>query len=118
MKPLFLFFILIVFSGLFAGEQLPLAKDGKTDYKIVWPERENLAADELKVHLDKITGAAFPLVKDCKDVKRPAIYLGATAFAGKQKLDFSKFWNFGRSSEDAPLKWSNSGAGKNFRKAT
>lgn len=76
---------------LFAGGQLRLAKDGKTDYKIVWAAREKLAADELKLHLDKITGADFTLVKEGEAVKGPAIYLGSTEFARKQGLDFSKF---------------------------
>ncbi len=73
--------------GLFSGEQFPLAKNGKTDYSIVYGIKEKEAADELKLHLDKITGANFPLVKDGEPVRGPGIYLGSTAFAGKQGLD-------------------------------
>ena len=70
---------------------LELTRGGKTEYKIVYAsEYEKEAADELKLHLDQITGADFPIVKDKDAVKGPAIWLGNTAFTRKQGIDSAK----------------------------
>ena len=83
-------FILTACMLLTAGAQ-ELARGGKTEYKIVYAsEYEKEAADELKLHLDQITGADFPIVMDKDAVKGPAIWLGNTAFARKQGIDSTK----------------------------
>ncbi len=75
---------------LAAGAQ-ELARGGKTEYKIVYAsEYEKEAAEELKLHLDRITGANFPLEKENETVTGPAIWLGNTAFARKQGIDNTK----------------------------
>ena len=83
-------FILTACMLLAAGAQ-ELARRGKTEYKIVYAsEYEKEAAEELKLHLDQITGADFPIVMDKDAVKGPAIWLGNTAFARKQGIDSTK----------------------------
>ena len=70
---------------------LELARGGKTEYKIVYAsDDEKEAADELKLHLDQITGAVFPVEKESPSVSGPAIWLGDTAFARKRGLESSK----------------------------
>jgi len=70
-------------SGCFEGKKMPLSKDGKALVPIVVSDgaspAEKLAADELKLHLDKIAGADFKILKasDAKDTKS-AIYVGDT----------------------------------------
>ena len=62
-------------SGCFEGKKMPLSKDGKALVPIVVSDgaspAEKLAADELKLHLDKIAGADFKILKasDAKDTK-------------------------------------------------
>ena len=70
-----------------------IANNKKTDYVIVYSQREKYAAEELKFHLEKITGAPFEIIAEC-DCKTPpakAFYLGDTAFAQKQGI---KAWRF------------------------
>ena len=83
----------ILLHGCAGLETLQLAKDTKTDYAIIYTVKEKEAADELKEHLDKITGADFKLVaeEDAAGVKTPAFYVGQTKFAASQGIDFSKF---------------------------
>ena len=102
MKKLF-FTVLSLSALLLTAAPLKLAEDGKTGYKIVYSELEKEAAEELKLHLDQITGADFPLVKDEAGVSGPAIWLGNTAFTRKQGVDSAKLapeeWlirNFGK----------------------
>ena len=74
-----------------AAGALELARGGKTEYKIVYAsDDEKEAADELKLHLDQITGAAFPVEKESPSAAGPAIWLGDTAFARKQGFESSK----------------------------
>ena len=65
--------------ALVGAAELKLASGGKTDYSIVVraeaPRLEKAAAADLKLHLDKITGAAFPLDASGKH----KIYLGVKA---------------------------------------
>ena len=85
---------------------LELAKGGKTEYKIVYAtEYEKEAADELKLHLDRITGANFRLEKENGTVSGPAIWLGNTAFAREQGIDSAKL---------APEEWVIRNFGKNL----
>ena len=75
--------------------QTAIAVKGKPSVDIVVADNltpaEVLARKELSEHLRKIVGAEFATVKesDFKDA-RPAIYLGQTAFAKKNGVDFSK----------------------------
>ena len=64
-----------------AAESLTLSKDGKTDYVIVLPETptavEQTAAKELKLHLDEVTGADFPIAKETDvNTAKPQIVIG------------------------------------------
>ena len=83
----------ILLHGCAGLETLQLAKDARTDYAIVFTAKEKEAADELKEHLDKITGADFKLVaeEDAAAVKAPAFYVGQTKFAASKGIDFGKF---------------------------
>ena len=74
-----------------AAGPLELSRGGKTEYKIVYAsEYEKEAADELKLHLDQITGANFAIEQESASVSGPAIWLGNTALARKQGIDSSK----------------------------
>ena len=91
MKKLFIvLFLSSIISLPLAADLLELSKSGKTNYTIVYNALEKEAADELKLHLDKITGADFKIVKEGDAVKGPAIYLGNTAFAREHKIESSK----------------------------
>ncbi|MBQ6597060.1 MAG: DUF4838 domain-containing protein, partial [Lentisphaeria bacterium] len=74
-----------------AAGPLELSRGGKTEYKIVYAsEYEKEAADELKLHLDRITGADFAVERENASVTGPAIWLGDTALARKQGIDCTK----------------------------
>lgn len=63
-------------------------------------------AKELKSYLDKIISSSIPLYKEQEfKVKLPAIYVGDTAFARKNKVDFARF---------APEEWCYKSIGKNL----
>lgn len=79
----------VVLLPLAAGT-LQLSKSGRTHYSIVYSSGEKEAAEELKLHLDQITGAKFPIVKEGRSVKGPAIYLGNTALARKLGIHSAK----------------------------
>ena len=70
-------------SGLNLPAALQLAQDRKTNYAIVYTDKEKEASEELKYHLDRITGADFPLIPETKASKlsRPAFYVGNTGKA-------------------------------------
>lgn len=96
-------FLTSVISLPLAAGPLELSKSGKTDYAIIYAEPEKESAEELKLHLDQITGADFTIVKEGDAVKGSAIYLGDTAFARKHGIDSARLapeeWvirNFGR----------------------
>jgi hypothetical protein len=71
------------------------AKNGKTDYVIVEAAAptaaEAFAAKELARFVERSTRATLPLTKE-PDFKggTPALFVGQTALAGKQGIDFSK----------------------------
>ena len=44
-----------------------IANNKKTDYVIVYSQREKYAAEELKFHLEKITGAPFEIMQAIKN---------------------------------------------------
>ena len=85
--------LLTVFGQPLFAQSKPLsgflAKDGKTLYTIVAADNEpqttatgQIASVELKDHLEAISGATFPLVKESEfDGKSPALYVGPTRFA-------------------------------------
>ncbi|MEI6422683.1 MAG: DUF4838 domain-containing protein, partial [Lentisphaerota bacterium] len=107
MKKIFNFKIIL--AGLFllfaecdnlsclGAENYILAKDKKTDYVLVVKDEgntaaENFAAEELKSHLDKVTGAEFKVSKE-SEVKGSAgrrIYVGQTDFAKNNNVDYAK----------------------------
>ena len=78
--------ILLFLCGfVFSADKLTIAKDGRTAYRIVLPENAapvlHTAAKELSEHLNKITGASFPIV-DEKDYREgPAFFIGPVAAA-------------------------------------
>lgn len=66
-----------------AAEGLSLARDGKSDYTIVLPDKptpvESTAANELRDHLKQATGADLPIVAEGQvAVGQKAILVGAT----------------------------------------
>ena len=76
---------------LLNADTLKLAESGKTAYRIVYASKyEKEAADELKLHLDQITGADFTVEPESASVSGPAIWLGNTALARKQGIDSAK----------------------------
>ena len=85
--PLFL-----ILSTLLCALPLQITRNGKTDYVIIYTQLEKQAAEELKLHLEKISSAKFQMIPEAKarNNKKPAFYVGKTAFAQKQ-IDFSKF---------------------------
>ena len=63
------------------------------------------AASELKIYLKSVSGRNLPVIEEKKfDGKRLAFYVGQTAFARKNGVDFSKF---------APEEWCYRSVGKN-----
>ena len=90
----------------FCSGKTYLAKDGKTAYTIVCEEHEPVvvatgqtASDELKLYLEQITGATFPVVKESSfDGSTPALYIGKTKYALKHELKFDvmapEFWTY------------------------
>lgn len=68
-----------------------LAKDGKTAYTIVCQDDEptrQSASGELKLYLEQMTGATFPVVKESEfNGKTPALYVGSTKYALKNGVD-------------------------------
>lgn len=74
-------FGLLSFSGVAADQDLILSRDGKSDYVIVISNQatpvEQTAARELHEHLEKVTGAALPVVSEAgSPADKPRIVLG------------------------------------------
>lgn len=90
----FMFFVAAAFPA-FAGSFL--ARNGATGYSIVRPDAEPdetqyalRPSHELKIHLDRMTGAEFPIIKESEFVgATPAIYVGNTEFARSHGFDFT-----------------------------
>ena len=65
-----------------SAEELTLAQNGKTDYKIVIAEKSakqvKFAAEELSSFLKQMTGAEFPVVTDRTAKGKYEIVLGET----------------------------------------
>ncbi|MBR2509021.1 MAG: DUF4838 domain-containing protein [Lentisphaeria bacterium] len=93
-----------VWAGSLFGA-LQLAKDGKTDY-VISGDIKSQPVIELKTYLEKMSGAKFSV---CGENNIPAgknvIYVGNTAFARKNGIDFEKY---------APEAWSYQTFGKNI----
>lgn len=94
MKSLLPALLLTPFLSLAAG-QLTLVKDGKALYRIVLPARPTMAAwfaaDDLNYHIRLITGTELPVVHENESSPDKGIYIGDTAAAKKNGLDFNKF---------------------------
>lgn len=80
-------------SGFFAVDELLLAKDGRAFAQIVVSSNctmvASFAAMELKCHLEKMTGARFPIVTDDMALKdKISILVGPTS---KSRFDLSDF---------------------------
>ena len=85
-------FILLCFIAVscLASGSIQLSKNGKALYRIVHSPEELEAAQELQLHLQEISGAAFTLVKESKNITGHAIWLGNTARARKYGIDSKK----------------------------
>ena len=82
--------VLFVIS-LVSYADLRLSTNGKTDY-VIAGDPASMEIRELKYHLEKITGAVFPVVKENAVPRgKKVIYVGNTAFAKKNGIDFLKF---------------------------
>ena len=86
-----LFCIFFIASALSAFE---FAKNGKAQCVIAVPKNldrlEKLALEELKSHLEKMSGASFQVVPESQAGKQSAIYLGKTDFAVANGVNFPK----------------------------
>ncbi|HPB11639.1 MAG TPA: hypothetical protein PLT74_10295, partial [Kiritimatiellia bacterium] len=73
--------LLTVAGGAWAGESW-LARDGQAAAQIVMPEAatpvERTAAQELRQHLEKVTGATFSLVAESAPQSGPRLLVGNT----------------------------------------
>ena len=74
---------MILLALAVSAEDLNLARNGRTDYRIIYTAKEKEAAQELKLHLDQVTGADFPMIEETRAGSQsgPALYVGATKFA-------------------------------------
>ena len=69
---------------------LQLSKAGKTNY-VIAGKKSSMAVKELQGHLKKITGATFAVYDETElPAGKPVIYVGDTAFAKKNGIDFAK----------------------------
>lgn len=68
-----------------ADEGLTLVREGKSDYRIVLPDRatavERTAAHELQQYLAQVTGASLPIVPEAASGDKPRLVLGDGAVA-------------------------------------
>ena len=81
--------IILATAGAAAAEDIRLAVDGRTEYRIVTPDRASevdaYAARELALYLSKITGAEFAIVSpEAVEDGKPCIFVGASAPALKR----------------------------------
>ena len=86
---------LVSASGLSAGEGVPLAQGGKTEYVVVSgqapSEAEAYAAQELADYLGKITGAVFKTVPENESATATRrMFVGWTDFAAAHQADGRK----------------------------
>ena len=83
--------LLAVADGTFAEESW-LARDGQAVAQIVMPEAatpvERTAAQELRDHLEKVTGAAFSLVTEAAPKSGPRLLVGNTETSRRLAQDF------------------------------
>lgn len=87
-------------------KMLSVAKDGKSDYQIILPEKfadkniEKFLKDTaalMQQSFKEGAGAAVPIVQEnAADKKKPGIFIGNTEFAKTQGIDVSKFqgWTY------------------------
>ena len=79
-----------------AQEMITIARDGKTDYRIVRSNRatepEKFAVEELATFLKRVTGAEFPVVAEGSLAGDEAsrIYVGWTQYAARHDIDTSR----------------------------
>ncbi len=88
--------VFLLFSEAAAAKDFALSKDGAALVPIVVPDSptraEEYAAQELKEHLDKITGGSFEIAKfSAADKSKPAVYVGDTPKARSLFGDPEKF---------------------------
>jgi hypothetical protein len=88
--------VLTMMAGGIAMAQVVLAKDGKSLYRIVVPQKaipsERYAAEELQRYLERISGAKLPIVTDSEPMGSHEILLGDNAHLRKLgiQVDFAK----------------------------
>jgi hypothetical protein len=88
--------MLTMMAGGIAMAQVVLAKDGKSLYRIVVPQKaipsERYAAEELQRYLERISGAKLPIVTDSEPMGSHEILLGDNAHLCKLgiQVDFAK----------------------------
>ena len=83
--------LLTVAGGAWAGESW-LARDGQAAAQIVMPEAatpvERTAAQELRQHLEKVTGSAFSIVTESSAKSGPRLLVGNTEASRRLAPDF------------------------------
>ncbi|MFA0743998.1 MAG: hypothetical protein LASZOEIN_000785 [Candidatus Fervidibacter sp.] len=84
--------VLTMMAGGIAMAQVVLAKDGKSLYRIVVPQKaipsERYAAEELQRYLERISGAKLPIVTDSEPMGSHEILLGDNAHLRKLGIQF------------------------------
>jgi hypothetical protein len=84
--------VLTMMEGGIAMAQVVLAKDGKSLYRIVVPQKaipsERYAAEELQRYLERISGAKLPIVTDSEPMGSHEILLGDNAHLRKLGIQF------------------------------
>ncbi|WP_276347883.1 DUF4838 domain-containing protein [Daejeonella sp. JGW-45] len=80
-------------SSMVKGESLP-ETGAVIDLQIIIPVQadpvEKLAAEQLKQYLSQLPGTAISVVSEDNKKANNAVYIGQTAYAKAQKVDFSK----------------------------
>lgn len=91
-------FILILLAAktLVFADGLTVVKDGRSDYLIVIPtkaiESEKFAAEELALHIKKMSGADLKIISDASPLPKQAILLGNTRHL--DKLGVKPDWSY------------------------
>jgi hypothetical protein len=84
--------VLTMMAGGIAMAQVVLAKDSKSLYRIVVPQKaipsERYAAEELQRYLERISGAKLPIVTDSEPMGSHEILLGDNAHLRKLGIQF------------------------------
>lgn len=90
MKIFFLIMLFFFPAGLLFSQEILLADNGKTNYRIIIPtennRQEKIAAKILQLYLEKITGIQFPVEDDAGPEKPEEIIIGNTVWHNRMAM--------------------------------